>query len=365
MYNFAGLFGLGLILVGLFSEGLAQGQNEPCFNPIGQPGLCVFLRECQPLLDIYTKPLITPDESSFVQSSRCGSAAGKPLVCCGGLSAGGNSGGGKATLLKPPQCGRDLSNRIVGGQATDLDEFPWTAVIQYRKPDGRYGFHCGGSLISSRYIVTAGHCINAIPRGWQVVGVRLGEYNLSNDGPDCKDNVCADIPVDVGVEKIVVHENYNPQVKSQYNDIALIRFDRDVSFSIYIQPICLPVDEPERSRNNVGTKAFAAGWGRTETASASDVKLKVELDITDMNRCSAVYRPSGLTLRDTQLCAGGKKGEDTCSGDSGGPLMKRIKSNYFLFGIVSFGPNKCGTKDVPGVYTNVAKYVDWVENNLE
>ncbi|XP_055546193.1 CLIP domain-containing serine protease B4-like [Wyeomyia smithii] len=360
MYNRAGLLVPGLLLVALFSEGLAQGQ--PCTNPIGQSGICVSLRECQPLLNIYSKPVITPDESNFIQSSRCASAAGgRALVCCAGLTAAA----GKATLLKPPNCGRELSNRIFGGQETDLDEFPWTALIRYRKPNGQFGFHCGGALINARYVVTAAHCIDAIPRGWQVVSVRVGEHDLSNNGQDCKDDVCADVPVDLGVSKIIVHQEYNPQVKSQYNDIALIRFDRDVSFSVYVQPICLPVDEPERSRNNVGTKATAAGWGRTETASSSQVKLKVELDITDLARCSSIYRPSGLSIRDTQLCAGGKKGEDTCSGDSGGPLMKRVKSNFFLFGIVSFGPNKCGTKDVPGVYTNVAKYIDWIENNME
>ncbi|XP_058823601.1 CLIP domain-containing serine protease B4-like isoform X1 [Topomyia yanbarensis] len=361
MFRSCGLL-VFVLLATLIAEGSALGQNDPCINPVGDSGLCVFLRECQPLVDIYNKPLISPDESNFVQSSRCGVAAGnKPLVCCAGLSVGPR----KASLLRPNQCGLDLSDRVVGGQATELNEYPWTAVIQYRKPNGNYGFHCGGSVINTRYIITAAHCIKAIPRGWEAVGVRLGEYDLKNDGPDCKEGVCADIPVDVGIENIIVHENYNPQQKSQYDDIALIRFNRDVAFSEYIRAICLPVDDAERYRNNVGTAAFAAGWGRTETASSSNIKLKVELSITELNRCSAVYRPSGVALRDTQMCAGGVRGKDTCSGDSGGPLMKRIKSNWFLFGIVSFGPNKCGTKDVPGVYTNVAKYIDWIENNIE
>lgn len=100
-------------------------------------------------------------------------------------------------------------------------------------------------------------------------------------------------------------------------------------------------------------------------ASASPIKLKVNLDISDPTRCGTVYKTSGINLRDTQLCAGGLRGKDTCSGDSGGPLMKRIKSSYYLYGIVSFGPSKCGTKDVPGVYTSVVKYIEWIENNLQ
>lgn len=35
--------------------------------------------------------------------------------------------------LLPSNCGRDLSLRIVGGERTDLDEFPWMALLEYQK----------------------------------------------------------------------------------------------------------------------------------------------------------------------------------------------------------------------------------------
>lgn len=352
-----------VVLLGLISLGSSLNLNDPCTNPNGEAGRCIFFRECQPLVSIYQKPVISPEESNFVRSSQCGTSNGKALVCCAGVPV--QTENRISSLPRPNQCGLDLSDRIFGGQPTALDEFPWTALIHYRKPNGNFGFHCGGSLITSRYVVTAAHCINAIPRGWQVVGVRLGEYDLKNSNKDCDADGCADVPVDMDIEKITVHENYNAQTKSQYDDIALIRFTRDVGFTDYIKPICLPVGDAERLRNNVGVKAIAAGWGRTEIASASDVKLKVQLDILDSKGCGQTYRSSGVTLRDTQLCAGGARGKDTCSGDSGGPLMIRVKTNYFLYGIVSFGPNKCGTKDVPGVYTSVVKYIDWIENNIQ
>lgn len=346
----------GVIALLLFVCGdLALNLNDPCKNPAGADGSCIFFPECEPLVKIFRKPIILPDEGEFLENSRCGSVNNKALVCCAGVVT-------QTSLPKPPQCGQDLSDRIVGGQPTELDEYPWTALIHYRKPDGRFGFHCGGSLLNSRYVVTAAHCIKAIPRGWEVVGVRLGEHNLATE-QDCEDDLCND-PIDLQVETITVHENYDPASKTQYNDIALIRFTRDVSFSEFIKPICLPLDGELRNTLSAGTRAVAAGWGRTETAGASNIKLKVDLDIFDWNRCSTIYRRSGIALQDTQMCAGGTRGKDTCSGDSGGPLMKHIQNSVFLYGIVSFGPNKCGTKDVPGVYTNVPKYIGWIEKNV-
>lgn len=97
----------------------------------------------------------------------------------------------------------------------------------------------------------------------------------------------------------------------------------------------------------------------------SDVKLKVILGITEPSNCSTVYKPAGIILSDRQLCAGGEKGKDTCTGDSGGPLMQLVGFRWVLYGIVSFGPKQCARKGVPGVYTNVPKYIEWIERNME
>jgi elastase-2/chymotrypsin-like protease len=41
--------------------------------------------------------------------------------------------------------------------------------------------------------------------------------------------------------------------------------------------------------------------------------------------------------------------------ETGGPM--------YLKGVVSFGTQKCGT-GFPGVYTNLAFYVDWIRSKL-
>ncbi|KAL9703847.1 hypothetical protein quinque_007365 [Culex quinquefasciatus] len=264
-------------------------------------------------------------------------------------------------------CGLGSHNRIFGGKETALDEFSWTALLVVEYTDGYKATYCGATLINSRYVVTAAHCIKQVPTNSTLTGVRLGEHNITNGKEqDCDEyNNCADVPVEVGIEKVILHEEYDALEKGKYNDIALIRLDRDVGFSTYINPICLPLEDSVRQMNHTGMKVTAAGWGITESNYSSEVKLKVSLDVMNHNRCVRVYKSADIRLRDTQLCAGGKKGEDTCGGDSGGPLIRQIEGNYHLIGVVSFGATNCGTKGVPGVYTNVAMFVDWIQSKLE
>lgn len=47
-----------------------------------------------------------------------------------------------------------------------------------------------------------------------------------------------------------------------YNDIALFKLERDVVYSDYVQPICLPTPS-QRSLTFAGQSAVVAGWGRT------------------------------------------------------------------------------------------------------
>lgn len=75
------LLATSVALMASIPHGLTQSLNEPCTNPYGQPGRCVFLRECQPLLDIYRRDNVSYGESEFFYGSRCsGQFEGKPLV---------------------------------------------------------------------------------------------------------------------------------------------------------------------------------------------------------------------------------------------------------------------------------------------
>lgn len=73
---------------------------------------------------------------------------------------------------------------------------------------------------------------------------------------------CADPVVEVGVEKIIVHPEYNDKSRDKHHDIALLRLDTNITYSKYIKPICLPIAGLS-SGLITGNKLTVAGWGST------------------------------------------------------------------------------------------------------
>lgn len=63
---------------------------------------------------------------------------------------------------------------------------------------------------------------------------------------------------------------------------------------------------------------------------------------------------------------GGEEGKDSCTRDGGSPLMCSIEDNpkyFYQAGIVVAGIG-CGQKDVPALYTDVAKFKDWIDEKM-
>lgn len=358
---------------------------ESCNTPNGTLGQCIVISQCLRLQSLLHTGPYTSEKETYLKNSTCGFKGLQAKVCCPleddndspesseGVSAFTRTSSGQVRSDSLPDrdiCGVYL-NRITGGEAADLDEFPWMALLEYDTPKGMK-FACGGSLINNRYVLTAAHCINGrnLPRDWNLVNVRLGEYDTDTD-IDCftsegiKD--CTDPPITVPVAEKIVHKDYLPESSSQHHDIALLRLSRDVSYTGSIKPVCMPTSAEFLNKNYTGIEMTVAGWGKTENSSFSNVLLKLQITVKADRACSGLYG-SRVNWGPGQLCVGGDRDKDSCRGDSGGPLMIKVIDsgfrNYFVAGIVSFGPSKCGLEHWPGIYTKVPMYVPWIISKL-
>ncbi|CAH0728251.1 unnamed protein product, partial [Brenthis ino] len=273
------------------------------------------------------------------------------------------------TKLLPDICGQKFDYRIIGGNEAGIFEFPWMALIYHKDNNGQALLDCGGSVISSRYILTAAHCVY----DKTITRVRVGDFNIKKQRY-CQGAYpyyeCELKPQELQVEKPIVHEKYS---KDHYliNDIALLRVNKSIDFSFRnVKPICLPVWKEIRNINLNGKASVVAGWGLMDDGKRSDILQKVTIPIKPETECANYFsRDSNRKHSLHKIFCAGEIGKDSCNGDSGGPLMifdKIYDDNYRMiqFGIVSYGSQMCGY-EAPGVYTSVPKYMKWILDTIE
>ncbi|XP_063911439.1 trypsin-1-like [Zophobas morio] len=257
-------------------------------------------------------------------------------------------------------CGHKSKGRegkIVGGDTADRGEFPWLVSITRRG-----GHFCGGTVISNRFILTAGHClctgIGTDTLKPNHIKVTIAQHDLTNKSSDA---------YEVTLKAVTVHPEYTcGNVK---NDIAILEMDNRLVWSEFVSPACLVASSSEDDYTPIDDlPAVVAGWGWTHEDSSkgkrANVLQKAHVNVIGTEKCRQWYKSQGkkTKIQDTQICAGHEQGGvDSCWADSGGPLMIATGKvdQMMVVGIVSTGIG-CARPFLPGLYTRISEYIPWV-----
>lgn len=154
-------------------------SDIPCLTPNNEEAHCLSLYECQPLLRALST--MQPQSLEFVRQSECGILKNF-LVCCGTdghfvstntstlttakpdidvrINSSNNYEDKFKLLASPLYCGYQAKdNRFSKDNETAMDEFPWMVLIQTVFQE-KFVTRCTGTLISSRYMLTAANCFS-------------------------------------------------------------------------------------------------------------------------------------------------------------------------------------------------------------
>lgn len=235
--------------------------------------------------------------------------------------------------LNPPFAHAEV--RIVGGNTvTNRSQFAFQASITYK------GQHiCAGTVVDSNSILTAAHC------SFYETGASLRTTDLNVLVGHLKQNGAA---YKYNVFKITSHPNYNPSTLQ--NDICIMEITRGFQpWNDLVHPIPLSKSLPP-----LRTECIISGWGKSHENSTTGMNA-LQFAYVEILNCNVGMHYAAI--RYGMLCAGSANGDaDSCNGDSGGPLVCYGQ----LVGIVSWGIG-CGRRGLTGVYTDVSKYLDWIE----
>lgn len=242
---------------------------------------------------------------------------------------------------------RRVDGRIVGGQETKIENFPWQVSLHVRDRH-----ICGGAILGPKKILTASHCIHAFvgKNNRDDLRIRAGMTSLKMGGVYRK------------ISKMVEHPRFNkPTILN--NDIAVLILAEALVFGPHIQPVALPNPEEMLRTGTVGT---VSGWGYVRVdGPGADVLRYVDLPVVDHASCVKSYQNYNGQARvtDQNFCAGYWKvgGKDSCQGDSGGPFVVRGGRTPVLHGVVSWG-YKCALPDYPGIYARVSAFIPWINS---
>ncbi|KAI8035906.1 hypothetical protein M5D96_011337 [Drosophila gunungcola] len=331
-----------------------QAVTQPAANPLLKQSQNTFIQWVLSLLpqrpgssDSENATLATLSSSSTMPEASSTTSTTTPAPSSSTTTTRRATTPAPPTLNPPRNCSdclcgiANIQKRIVGGQETEVHQYPWVAMLLY---GGR--FYCAASLLNDQFLLTASHCVYGFRK--ERISVRLLEHDRKMSHMQ---------KIDRKVAEVITHPKYN--ARNYDNDIAIIKLDEPVEFNEILHPVCMPT--PGRSFK--GEHGIVTGWGALKVGGpTSDTLQEVQVPILSQDECRKSRYGNKIT--DNMLCGGyDEGGKDSCQGDSGGPLhiVASGTREHQIAGVVSWGEG-CAKAGYPGVYARVNRYGTWIKN---
>ncbi len=239
----------------------------------------------------------------------------------------------------PEQDTAEITPQIVGGGPANTAN--WQFYTQILNSNGTTAF-CGGSYIGDGYVLTAAHCVSS--KAARFIDVKVAGFRLGGTDGDR-----------IGVIEKYVHPQYN---RSTLNyDIALLKLERTPTRGQAVRLATGSISQYARS----GDLLSVAGLGRLSEGGSRPSFIQ-EVDVPLVS--DAVCNQSGgnyANVGSVAFCAGYPQGQkDSCSGDSGGPIVINRGGEIVQLGTVSWGIG-CARPSKYGVYADVAALSGWID----
>lgn len=238
----------------------------------------------------------------------------------------------------------EIDARIFRGVNATKGQFPYFAQIVTNATEANATLpdyiYCGGSIISSKFVLTAAHCVE----DFNLVMVTLGIYDVDDKSTQQYNYA----------ERTFVHKGFN--LVTGTNDIAIVQLANEIEFNEYIQPIPLSC---EIISSGVWTQLV--GRGQTHSGPTEFPRFLQWANLfTIPNEICATAYPR-VDISSAKVCTFGKQKQGTCIGDSGSILLRSFNGTEAQIGVVNGGSSRGCKEGQISIFSRVSHYIDWIE----